>query len=124
MDIAQASPVYSVAEFGRFEKTNKQLKSHYYMYVTIQSFAHRRIVFTLMSTKLMDCLQIQAEYNWILRHCFCFTLLSRIVLPTELQFISLPEVIVHIERQSLLVGTFRGVVEPERLFFQWVGIVR
>ena len=50
------------------------------MYVTIKSFAHRRLLFTLMSTKLMDCLQIQAEYNWILRYLFRFSLLIRIIL--------------------------------------------
>ena len=41
-DIAQASPVYSAAKIGRFTNANKQLKSHYYMYVIVLSlFTHR-----------------------------------------------------------------------------------
>lgn len=68
------------------------------MYLTIKLFAHRRLYFTLMSAKLMDCLQIQAEYNWILRYLFRFSFLIRIVLPTELQFIALSKAVIHIKR--------------------------
>ena len=61
------------------------------MYVTIKSFAHRLLSFTLMSTKLMVCLQIQAEYNWILWFYFRFSLLIAIILKRKAQIIPLPE---------------------------------